>query len=130
MKEKKAAAPTLNDDQIAAIRSEAVRVVQMHLRAEAKAQATIAKREMSQQLNHVLDDDRKRLEAVLSLLESKIDRLSSAGYIVAVNLEVLKDMLMGGETAAMNGDAETVRRAAFLELCKRKQLELEVKGQS
>lgn len=108
------------------IRAEAAAVVKQHLRAEARAQATIAKKDLADQFNRILEDDRRRsAEKTASMAEALAQ--------LCVKVEVLADMLVEVDRLAF-GDktwrdlSMKERREELDRICKKKHAEFLAPG--
>lgn len=113
----------LPQEQVQLIRAEAVAVVKQHLRAEARAQATIAKKELADQFNAILKQDR----APVDKLEKSAASLAEAIARLTVLADVLVDLAVG-EFEFFNEKTPEDRRKAFYRMCEAKKKSFEAQA--
>jgi hypothetical protein len=99
-------------DVIQIAQAAALSVVKQHMRAEAKAQASLAKKEMADKSN-----------VVFAVIEKRLDALASSNARLIVLVDVLIDMACAPEHP-LNGLNTEDRRLKIEELCNSKNNEL------
>lgn len=103
------------EDIIQIARAEAANVVKLHVRAEARAQATIAKKEMADKAN-----------VVFKAIEEKLERITAASARLVIITEVFTDILVESDHKMFSGMSVEERKVKIAELCMDKQAQFDL----